>query len=551
MSSAIEKYIRSKKKKLFVCFIDFKKAFDSIWHTALFLKLRQLGVSDLFYKIIKDMYVNGRLCVKTNDGLTSFFLSKVGVRQGCALSPLLFNLFLSDLSKSLDSVTQPISLFSKQITHLLYADDLVLLAESAEDLQTSLNMLNNYCKKWKLTINPTKSKVMIFSARPPKKSSLTSLNFYIGSDKIEIVESYKYLGVIFSSNGSFKMAKAHLDGQAKKALFGFHSYLSDSSLPIYTCVQLFDKLIQPIATYGAEVWAPFCLSSRNLLNLNGSLFSKYTEFPCSAVQLKFGKRILSVHEKSVNLAVLGELGHFPAMLSVLCKVINFWVHILRSPEDSLLYDAYLCSYNQFYKRNTHDKWFQLVKLLSDSYPMLKPFWEVHSAKRYRASYIDKVLWSFKKAIYADFLSFYNSEISRFVSSNPSGGRLKLFSALKENFGYEEYLSKIKNWQHRRLYTQLRISAHKLSVESGRYKDVCREDRICESCGSGDIEDEEHFLLHCSGFSSIRAVFFEEITKIHPNFNSFTSSEKVKTILNDPASCQLSAKYIYDMYQQRT
>ena len=98
---------------------------------------------------------------------------------------------------------------------------------------------------------------------------------------------------------------------------------------------------------------------------------------------------------------------------------------------------------------------------------------------------------------------------------------------------------------------MRISAHELSIEAGRYKGVFRENRICESCYSGDIEDEEHFLLHCSKFSAKRDDFFNELTKVHHNFNSLSNLEKIKIILNDPANCQLSARYIAEIYEERS
>jgi hypothetical protein len=155
----------SEEKRNYACFIDFRKAFDSIWHEDLFLKLRHMGVGDIFYNIIKQMYTQNNLSIRTEEGLTSFSPFKAGVRQGCALSSLLFNLFISDLPEWLDQRKDDdsISLFSKRITHLLYADDLVLLAESPQCMQFRLDSLNEYCTKWRLSINANRSVVIIFS----------------------------------------------------------------------------------------------------------------------------------------------------------------------------------------------------------------------------------------------------------------------------------------------------------------------------------------------------------------------------------------------------
>jgi hypothetical protein len=76
-------------KHLYTCFVDFRKAFDTVWHIGLLYKLRNSGVSDLFYNVIKNMYVNTLLSVKVNNTyLTDNFQSFVGVRQGDNLSPL-------------------------------------------------------------------------------------------------------------------------------------------------------------------------------------------------------------------------------------------------------------------------------------------------------------------------------------------------------------------------------------------------------------------------------------------------------------------------------
>ena len=101
-----------------------------------------------------------------------------------------------------------------------------------------------------------------------------------------------------------------------------------------------------------------------------------------------------------------------------------------------------------------------------------------------------------------------------------------------------------------MYTQLRISAHRLSVETGRHRHICRTDRICLSCNNNAIEDEEHFLLHCPKFESRRRDFFSSLSGSFPNFQSLCDSEKMFLILSEPSVCQSSAKYITDIYLDR-
>ena len=111
-------------------FEDFKKAYDSIWRKGLFYKLINRGISKTFITVLQSMYKNVRSCVKTNKGLTCFFESTTGVKQGCNLSPNLFNIFVIDLPDIFDSTCHPVLFGKSKENCLLYADDLILMSKS-------------------------------------------------------------------------------------------------------------------------------------------------------------------------------------------------------------------------------------------------------------------------------------------------------------------------------------------------------------------------------------------------------------------------------------
>ena len=97
LKAGVKKYVTIGKKKLFACFIDLKKAFDSVWHEGLFLKMSKYGINDNSLDIIKDIYKKTLCAVKIEDGRTDFFKFTKGVRQGCPLSPILFNMYINDV----------------------------------------------------------------------------------------------------------------------------------------------------------------------------------------------------------------------------------------------------------------------------------------------------------------------------------------------------------------------------------------------------------------------------------------------------------------------
>ena len=130
------------------------------------------------------------------------------MRQGCILSPLLFNLYLNDLAFSFDNVlSNPFVLPNgTRLNPLLYADDLIILSRSKLGLQNCLNVLSSYCNSWMLRINPKKTKIMIFQRCTRKCKH----NFRIGNEVIDVVQNYTYLGTRITSSGNFTLSLEHL-----------------------------------------------------------------------------------------------------------------------------------------------------------------------------------------------------------------------------------------------------------------------------------------------------------------------------------------------------
>ena len=135
------------KDGLYVCFVDFRKAYDTVWRDGLYHKLLNYNVNPAFVRLLRNIYKQSSLAVKTQSGRSSIFASNVGLKQGCNLSPLLFNLFINDfLTEVSMSFTHSPHLEDIPVNALMYADDLVLISKSENGLQNLLNILHRFTK---------------------------------------------------------------------------------------------------------------------------------------------------------------------------------------------------------------------------------------------------------------------------------------------------------------------------------------------------------------------------------------------------------------------
>ena len=215
-------------------------------------EIKSIRTQGKYGPLIQDIYKKTKCSVKSNDNLTQFFNLTKGVRQGCPLSPLLFNVYVNDIFSIIDSSTKCPVFINKgdNINALMYADDLVLISHSVEDLQTKLNKLTKYCEQWKLQINTKKTKCVVFN----RGNKLCNANIFVNGEKIENVKIVKYLGFTISAkNCSFSPMLDDLSLKAKRAIFALNNKMKLSLIPVSLVLKIFYSQIAPILLYGAEV----------------------------------------------------------------------------------------------------------------------------------------------------------------------------------------------------------------------------------------------------------------------------------------------------------
>ena len=507
----------SKKKRVYTAFVDYKKAFDSVDRCSLWSKLINLGIKGKVFTVIKNMYENAKSCIRLNGQLSEYFNCNIGVRQGENLSPLLFSIFLNDLEDHMKSACTGIKLSSSHddtdlyvnLFVLLYADDTILVSESPDDLQKALNSLHEYCCNWKLTVNASKTKIVVFSRG--KVTKLPTWTF--GNEILEVQDDYTYLGTIFNFNGKFNKAIGKQITQAKKALYTLIAKARKLNLPIDIQCHLFDTCIVPILLYGSEVWG----------------FADITQV--ERVQTFFCKYILKLHKGTANCITLGELGRYKLDLFIKQRMLNFWARLVTGKTSKIAYRMYNIIKSENDNGSFSSKWLKCIKGSLENMG-LGYVWM-------QAENID--VNAFK---YQINLRLTDTHLQNWFSDINESSHCHNYKIFKTNLNCENYLTTLDP-NLAIPFCKYRCGNHRLPNVDGRYKGIDRQERKCPLCKNGDIGDEFHYIMTCSFFRKERDQFIDKKFTERPNtmkFRSLFNSNDLKTLSNLAKFAKLIMKH---------
>ena len=192
-------YYKTRGTTVYVTFLDASKAFDRIDHWLLFDKMIKKGVPLFIIKLLVFWYSRQRMFVRWGDTCSTSFCVTNGVKQGGIISPMLFNLYMDDLSLMLNCSGIGGYIGTSFINHLCYADDLCLISLSSSGMQHLLNICNEYATTQKLLYNGSKSFSLCFKKNTLKVSAPS---FYLDQMKIPTVKQCRYLGITISTLNS-------------------------------------------------------------------------------------------------------------------------------------------------------------------------------------------------------------------------------------------------------------------------------------------------------------------------------------------------------------
>lgn len=241
---------RDQRKDVYMCFIDYQKAFDCVKHTELIRLLQERKIDKNDLRFIKNLYMNQTASVRVGSETTQSFPIEKGVRQGCVLSPLLFNLYSEAVFESaLKDTEDGIKINGQVVNNLRYADDTVIIADSQEALQRLIDKINNEGERLGLKINSDKTKVMIISRTPAVNS-----NILVNGKNIQRVPKFKYLGSWITEDLDPDTEIRCRIEQARATFMNMRELLSNKSLDLMLRYRFVKCYIYSVLLYGVETW---------------------------------------------------------------------------------------------------------------------------------------------------------------------------------------------------------------------------------------------------------------------------------------------------------
>ncbi len=439
----------------------------------LYYKLITYGVDGKMYRTLKKMYSNTMSCVNINGNLSDWFYTTNGCRQGDVTSPTAFCVLINDLIKELKDSNIGIKLDNLIVSVLAYADDIVLLADSPENLQKLINIVQNWCTKWRLIINPGKSKVVHFR-NPPKQRTSFEFKLCDNGPELEIVDKYKYLGLFVDEFLTFKGAAEILSSAAGWALGGMinkYKYLKEMNYKTYT--KLYENLVCPVMDYASAIWGT-------------------KSFDCmESVHRRAIRFFVGVHRLSPIPGYIGDMGWYSNRIRWKIEMVRLWNRLINTDNNRLVKKIFLYDINAHSVHNKSNFSAQVKQICCDV-----------NLKECFTNKTNIDLTTVRNVLFQKFSQ-------EWLDSTRNMSKLDIYCNVKSDLKVEKYLELNISKYEKSLLSQLRYGILPLRVETGRFVNERREDRICKLCNLNQVEDQLHFVFHCPLYAGNREELYRK------------------------------------------
>ena len=256
------------QQDLYHVFIDFKKAFDRVWHSALWATMNLYNINSNLLNVIQNLYDKATSTVCLDGSTGDWFRTSVGVRQGCLLSPTLFNIFLERImAEALEDHEGTVSIGGRTITNLRFADDIDGLAGTETELADLVERLDKTSTAFGMEISAEKTKLMT------NNTNGINSNIRVSGEKLETVHSFKYLGAIVTDDGSLPEIRSRI-AQTTAALAKLKTIWNDKKISLSSKIRLLRSLVMSIFLYSCETWTLTAEAERKIQTMEMRSFRR-------------------------------------------------------------------------------------------------------------------------------------------------------------------------------------------------------------------------------------------------------------------------------------
>jgi hypothetical protein len=452
-------------------FIDVRKAYDRTWRPGLWYKLRQIGIGGRCLELLQAMYSRVVRKLLINGQYTDEFDVLSGVPQGSVLSPFLYATYINGLHKALADAGLGTRVHGRLVPMLLYADDIVLLTRSADELKAMLKVTHEYARKWRFDVNHGKSNVVVFGSKAAKKEAKVIV-WRLGSDVLKVVEIYKYLGI---ETGKVKgrwndvVARFYKNAEATLSLL---LYRGGGAAGLYppTFVRQFNAVCRPLVEYGCELW-------------EGEISKKW-ERKLESVQSAFLRGMAGLKGTPASVGLRAEFGLTTLKSRRRVLKLGYWRKLCISEHSRLFSLVFRRRHEQVLRG---DGRFSGLRAFRDLLV------ECDMEHRWlRGTALEETAW--RSAANLAVRAMSEREEAAELSARSS---LRLYSELElKQTAIPQYLSDRSNVVGTRLLTKCRMGYLYLMDRVAKAASAEEVSPCCPLCHYGVVEDVEHFLLHC-------------------------------------------------------
>ncbi|KAK3561638.1 hypothetical protein QTP86_011885 [Hemibagrus guttatus] len=298
-----------------MCFVDLEKAFDRVPRGILWEVLWEYGVRGPLLRAVRSLYNRSRSLVRIASCKSDLFPVHVGLQQGCPLSPVLFIVFMDRISRRSQGL-EGVRFGDHRISSLIFADDVVLLASSGLDLQHAMGHFAAECEAAGMRVSTSKSEAMVLDR---KKVACT---LQVGGEVLPQVEEFKYLGVLFTSEGRMDREIDRRIGAAAAVMRSmYRSVVVKKELSRKVKLSIYQSIYVPTLTYGHELW----------------VMTERVRSRIQAAEMSFLRRVAgrSLSDRVRSSVTQEELGVEPLLLHIERGQLRWLGHLFRMPPGRL------------------------------------------------------------------------------------------------------------------------------------------------------------------------------------------------------------------------